>query len=428
MLRVRLTKRAIFFHSLLPILVAAYLTWMPWSVPVTLSESFSYIEFSAQHSLGYPVFLNLFELISPERSNVILAQIWIFAFAVFYLSLSVRKNTDSHLLGIIIALPVLFNPFILSTHYTILPHSLFISFSVLTVAFFLSAFGRAWFFNLFGLGTSIGLCIILECFGWVYLVVMILAAPLIARHNQCSYAKAFILPLFFCLALTSLEGATHKALHETKNDRPHAPHIFANAALMETHQTTPYAEKDPRTLIWDMIEKDLDEKRQDIWTSKNFDERIVKLQSIQSDVEDYFADYQITEAAQLLDKTPNELRLDLAHARIIQDPLAFMQMMVDQYRRLWHGERMITYPLWGLTFITLLIGLWCLLTGSPFNAMFAGAFISATIMQCLTLWIAYTGLGPTNIVTLLSPLFSICFLSIILGFYIAFVSPLRHDH
>lgn len=427
MLRVRLTKRAIFIHSLLPFLVAAYLTWMPLFKPLLGTDSQAYLDFSALFPLGYPVFLVLAEALFRDSYGIIYAQIWLFAFACFYLSLSIRKNTDSHFIGIIISLPVLLNPLVWQSHYTILPHSFFLSFSLLALGFFISAFGRAWFFNLFAFGLFVGLCITLETFGWAYAVLLFVAAPLIARKNNCSIFKAFLLPFVVAVLLVSLETATHKAVHESHTDKPHAPHVFISAILMETEQESPYAEKDPRTLIWNMVEKDLAEARADIWQSPDFSSRIEKLRTYESQLRDSFALRELNGAAALLIKTPNDIRMDIASSRIVQDPLAFFYITFDHYRALWHADPMITYPLWGMTVLCVLFGFWFLMIGTPFNAMFALAFVSSLVLQAQTLWIAHVGVGPSQIVSLLSPFLSICFLSIILGFYIAFVNPLRND-
>ncbi|NVK19019.1 MAG: hypothetical protein HWE30_10010 [Methylocystaceae bacterium] len=364
---------------------------------------------------------------SGDNFAIITTQVWLFALAVFYLSLSVRKNTDSNFLGIIISLPVLLNPLVWDVHHTILPHSFFLSFSLFALAFFLSAFGRAWFFNLFAFGLCIGLCVILESFGWAYLILLVIAPSLIARKNNCSVIKAFILPFIVCAILVGLETATHHGVHEGQRDKLHAPHVFVSAILMETDQQSPYAEKDPRTRIWTMIETDLAQVRSDIWQSPDFSSRIEKLKTYEQGLRDTFASRELNGAAALLIKTPNELRMDIASARIVQDPLAFFYITFDHYRALWHGDPMITYPLWAMTILCVVIGLWFWLLRARFNAMFALAFVSALAIEAQTLWIAHVGVGPADIVSVLSPLLSICFLSIILGFYIAFVSPLRND-
>lgn len=427
MLRVRLTKRAVFLHSLLPILVAVYLSWTPFSDPILTKISLEYLDFSAAYPLGYPVFLNVIELLSADRMWVVHAQVWFFAFSVFYLSLSIRKNTNSNFHGILISLPILLNPYSLSVHYAILPQSLFLSFSLLMLAFFISSFGRCWFLNLAGFGFSVASCILLETNGWAYLVLLLFAAPLIARKNNCSFAKVFFLPLVVCALVVTIESTTHSALHERTNDKPHAPHVFFGAALMDSSQDSPYAEKDPRTIIWSLIETELAKAKTEIWQTDSFDDRLALLQYHKQQIQNGFAQKEISQAARLLEKSENAIRMDIANARIIQDPLAFLKITWDHYHALWHKDTRITYPLWLISAVTLFIGLWCLVRGVKFNPMFALAFICAAGIQAQTLWIAHVGIGSSQILTQLDSLLSTMFIGLIFGFYIAFVSPLRND-
>ncbi|WP_417795134.1 hypothetical protein [Terasakiella pusilla] len=427
MLRVRLTKRTVFLHSLLPILLAVYLSWMPFSEPILNEVSLEYLRFSEAYPLGYPVFLNVIELFSLNRMWVVHAQIWFFAFSVFYLSLSIFKNTNNNLHSLLISLPILFNPYSLSVHYAILPQSLFLSFSLLALAFFISSFGRCWVLNLAGFGFSIACCILLEANGWAYLILLLFAAPLIARKNNCSFAKVFFIPAVVCTLFVTIESTTHSAVHERSTDKPHAPHVFFGAALMDTTQDSPYAEKDPRTVIWSLIETELANVRAEIWQTASFDDRLSLLNYHKQLIKNGFAQQEISQAAQLLEKSENEIRMDIANARIIQDPLAFLKITWDHYRALWHVDYRLTYPLWIISVLTLLIGLWCLLSGVKFNPMFALAFICACALQSQTLWIAHVGIGPAHIVTQLGSLLSTLFIALLIGFYIAVVSPLRND-
>lgn len=427
MLRVRLTKRAVFLHSLLPILLAVYLSWMPFSDPVLNELSLEYLRFSAAYPLGYPVFLNVIELFSLNRMWVAHVQIWFFALSVIYLSLSIRKNTNSNSHGLLIAVSLLFNPYSLSIHYAILPHSLFLSFSLLALAFFISAFARCRFVTLAGLGFSVASCILLENNGWAYLVLLVFAAPMIARKNNCSLAKAFFIPAVICALFVTVEHTTHNALHDTPDERSNAPYVFIGAALMQSTQDSPYAEKDPRTVIWSVIENDLAEVRRDIWQSASFADRLTRLQYYKQQLQNDFAQQEVSSAAHLLEKTENEIRLEIATARIIQDPLAFLEITWDHYHALWHSDSAITYPLWVFSVLTLLIGVWCLLGGVRFNPFFGLAFFCATAIQAQTLWIAHVGIGSPEIVTQLGGLLSTLFLSVLFGFYTALFSPLRND-
>lgn len=427
MLRVRLTKRAILFHAVLPILAACYLTWMPWNEPLFAEATYSYINFDSSHALGYPFFLQIMDMVSQDRFSVVYFQIWFFTFAVFYLSLSIRKNTDNHFFGVLIAIPILCNPIVLATHFTLLPDSLFISFSILAMGFLISAFGYARFINLLGAGLSIGFCITLCPQGWAYTLLIILAAPLMKRRNHCSLTKAFMIPAVACATLVLFEASTYKAIHDAPAARAAAEHIFAGAALMKSNQPTPYAEKDPRTKVWHMIEEDLEGARNDIWNATQFSERKGLLSQKEAQLRGGFADAALLEASQLLAKSINDVRMDIASARIVQDPLAFLQISTDHYRSLWASHTPYTYAVWAITFLCCFFGFWHFLKGEVFNPLFAGCFVSALAIHFLTVWVAHTGLGPQNVVILLSPLITICFTCILLGFYTSFINPIRND-
>ncbi|WP_419798471.1 MAG: hypothetical protein ACNI26_01920 [Terasakiella sp.] len=425
MFRSQLTIRAIVGHMILPFTIALLLTFFPLNQEVMIEGSEAFFNFSPAHSLGYPIFLAFLSLISPEHMDIAYLQVWIYAFTVFVLALGIYRISTNHFFALLCVLCLLLNPFILNTHFAIQPDSLFISTSLMIFGFLLHAIASHGFFALFGFGISIGVAITLCPFGMAYLPLLIIAPTLFLRKNHCSFTKAFLVPALSCIALISLEASSYHTLHNNQEYTPAAANVFASAALMNSNQQSPYASKDPRTALWEKVEQDLQSIRNEIWQEDDFRTRSKLLLSQQQYVSNDFAINALTQAGFMLDKSVDDIRMDIASSRIVQDPLAFLEITLTHYRRIWASDNMLSYPFWAISLLTSLIGLWFWIRGKSFNGAFALAFISAFAVQCQTILSAHIGIGPANPLMFFSPLLSLNVVGLLLGFYMAFINPPR---
>jgi len=425
MMRAPITKRALFGHAAIPFLAAVYLTLFPWDVSLLSPNSDSYLAFSSEHSLAYPVFIELIKMFFEDQYSIVYAQVWLYAFAAFSVSISVRKISGSNFFGLLAVLPICLNPFVNVTHYTIEATSIFISFSLIMLACLISGFARAGFFNLVGFGFFMGLSILLLPMGWAYLALFIFVVPILSQQEHCSLGKAILLPLMICTALITLESTTHASLHDREPKNSASPSFFAKAALMDTEQVSPYASKDPRTQIWQMIEKDLHSARRAIWQETDFNTRQALLDHHEKTIQNKFAIQAFLFAATTLDKSIDDVKMDIASSRIIQDPWAFIKVGLDHYRNIWSGENVTSLLFWALSIVCIVVCFWSLILGKRFCPCFASAYAAALAIQALTFWVAYTGLGSDAVIMLLSPFLVQCVISLILGIYVTFINPIR---
>lgn len=410
---------------IVPFLMALYLTLFPVDTPLLVEASASYIHFSSIHSLGYPVFLQLIELFSDRLSEVVHTQIWLFAFALTCLSLSIRKISASNWLAFFVILPILANPFVLLYHFNISPNSLFISATLLMLASLISAFGQARFRNLFSFGLFTGICITLLPMGWAYIILIFFCSMLISQQKQCGFLKAFIIPLGVVTLITLLESTTFNTLHDEEKESQLASYLFASSSMMQTSQPSPYATKDPRTHIWTLIENDLSTKRNEIWQLKDFTSKENLLIETEENIRLDFAQKEFEFAETILEKSINDIQMDIATSRIIQDPIAFIEICIIHYQGLWESDELIAYGFWFTSLVCVVLSLWFLITGVKFVGGFSAAFASGLAIQAQTIWIAITGLGPDNVIVSLSPLLTISLCCVLVGFYVTYVKPVH---
>jgi len=425
MLRTQLTKLSVIGHLLLPLSVGIFLTVMPLAQQLPNEVSESYFNFATQHSLGYPIFLQLIQIFSADPLSISIVQLWLFCATVFFLSLTLYRTTGSHFFAIFATLSLCINPYLINSHFEVLPDSLYVTISLLMFTFLISGVCSPGFLNLFGFGLMLGICMSIQPYGLAYLPLILIAAPLMIRRNHCGFLRAFFIPVVACLLITALEATTYQALHKEDDFRPAASHIFANAILMDTTQPSPYAPMDPRTGIWDKIENDLSAIRGQIWENSDFKQRQELLQSQEFYLSRDFAINALTQASFMLDKTVDDVRMDIAAARIIQAPLAFLEISINHYRRLWASDNLLSYPFWIISLLASVFGLLAWFRGTAFNAAFALAFCAGLSVQLQTILTAHTGVGHPATLLLLSPLMTLMIIGLLLGFYVSYINPPR---
>ncbi len=424
-MREAFTKRTLFGHLMVPFFTALYMTLFPANTPMMAENSGSYLNFSDIHALGYPFFISLTGLFNESPEAIILAQIWFFAFALTCLSLSIRRVSGNSWLALLSILSISFNPFLQVYHYSIQPYSLFLSFSLIMMSALIFAFGQARFRSLFCFGLFLGLCITVNDFGWGFLILIFFAAPILASQKNCTFFKAFLVPLIMVTVVVLFEATTYTTLHERDRENQVASHLFVRSAMMQSHQTSPYAGKDPRTVIWAKIETDLQDKRESVWALEDFTTKENQLIQSEEEIRLSFAPKEFEFAQTVLDKSRLDIEMDIASSRIIQDPLAFLEISVIHYQGLWESEEMITYAFWLITMAIVLFSLWNLIAFKTFNGAFAASFICALGVQMQTMWVAITGLGPESVVLFLSPFLSLSLCFIIIGVYVTFINPIH---
>ncbi|WP_135081870.1 hypothetical protein [Terasakiella sp. SH-1] len=411
----------------MPLLYIVLVLQLPLGQNLLADGSQAYLDFSPEHSLGYPFFLKIIRFFSTAPLIVAYVQLGLFALALLHLSVTLFRVTASHFLGVSVALLVALNPFVLEYHFRLSTDSLFVTTSLLTLSFLLSCFRRARFLNLSGFGAMIGIGLSLQPYGLAHVLLLFIAAPLNRKKNYCSFPKALLIPLTLCLAIVGIEVVAYNALHENHEFRPATAKIYANTILMETQQSTPYAPKDPRTAIWHKIEHDLAPVRTEIWqTAASKDRQQLLGQHIEESGQD-FAVNAMTQAAFLLGKSVDDIRMDIASARIVQDPLAFLFITVEHYRSIWVEPFALHYAVLLLTAATSFIGLWMWVKGAAFNAPCAIAVYGALMIQGHALIYAHSGLGHGTLITLFSPVITLIILGLVLGFYFCFINPLRRE-
>lgn len=424
-MRDRVSKATIFGHMLVPFFTALYLILFPHDTPLMAETSQSYLGFSHLHSLGYPFFLNAIQIFSDNHQTIIFVQIFLFAFSLFFLSLSIRKASLSSFLAVLTVLSISLNPLTHTYHFTIQPHSLFLTFSLFMMAALISAFAGARFLNLFAFGLFMGLSIAVMELGWVYLVLIFIAFPIFIRQKFCSFGKSFLLPLVIVTLIVLLETVIYYGLHDHEKESPFATFLFAKSVLMDSQQNTPYAVKDPRTHIWNMIETDLEKDRATIWEQDDFTTKENLLIAMEETIRQSFAQKEFSFAETVLEKPIGEIQLDIASSRIIQDPMAFIEICIVHYQGLWQSGEKIAYLFWGVSIAIIVLSFWFLLSGTKFIAPFSAAFATALAVQGQSLWVAVTGLGPDNIIVFLSPFLTISFICVLIGFYISYINPVH---
>ena len=467
MIRTPLSKREFAAHLFVPFCFGLYLTLFPLSQKLLFADSASYIYFSELRSLAYPLFLNIIRFISSELISIAYAQIWLFALSIFFLSLAIRKVSSNNWFGVFISLSLCLNPYSVNLHFQILPQSFLISLNLLMLSCLIYSFAKARLRCLFSFGLFIGLIISTAPIGWAYLALLSFASPLIAQQNNCSRLKAFSIPLCAALLVVTFESATYSALHPNAETSLLPAQLFAKTSLMDAKEPSSYAKNDPRTKIWHMVENDLVSVRTIIWDAPSFATRNDFLMRYETFLTTSFAQDHINSASDILEKSKDDIRMDVASSRIIQNPAAFLEIAFEHYRALWtlqandhpsdvkqvneYREKNAPYPLitheklpqkadsltmlqqpvlygfWLLSFLTLLFGLFAMINRVPFNILFSTSFICALLLHAQTSWIALTSVGTPQMMLALSPLLIIGSISLILSFYCAFFSPIRTD-
>jgi hypothetical protein len=336
-----------------------------------------------------------------------------------------RKVSASNWLAILTTATVCLNPLILPYQFSIQPFSLFLTFTLFMTAALIMAVGCAGFFNLLFFGFFMGLSITVLDLGWGFLGLIFFAALLIARQREGRFLKAIMIPVIGLALPVVTETITYGNIHNTEKDSPFASLLFIKASLMESEQSSPYADKDPRTHIWSMIEYDLLPARNKIWQNKDFTSKENLLLETEGRLLDNFALTELQFAQTVLERPLDDVRLDIATSRIIQDPIAFIKICIVHYQGLWESEEWISYVFWFFTLGICLISFWHLLIGSPFNGAFGASFMCAAALQLQSWWVAVTGLGPDNIVVYLSPFLTLSICSLLIAFYVTFINPIH---
>lgn len=467
MMRTPLSKKEFAVHLFIPFSFALYLSIFASGQELLLADSSSYIYFSELRSLAYPLFLNTVSFISSDLISIAYAQVWLFALSVFFLSLALRKIGSNNWFGLFVSLSLCLNPYSLDLHFQILPHSFLISLNLLMFSCLIYSFAKARLRTLFGFGFFIGLIISTTPMGWAYLSLILFSSLLIAQQNKASRLKTFFIPLCATLLIVTFENTTYSTLHPYAETSPLPAQLFSKASLMEANEPSPYAEKDPRTTIWHMIENDLTAVRIIIWDAPNFATRNDFLMRYEAFLATSFAQDTINSASEILEKSKDDIRMDIASSRIIQNPGAFLSIAFEHYRSLWtmhaishpndvqqvndYRKKNSPYPLinqdslpqeansiaaiqqpvlygfWLLSFLTLLFGLFAMSNRVPFSALFSTSFICALLVHAQTSWIALTTVGTAEAMLTLSPLLIIGSVCLVLSFYCAFFSPIRTD-
>jgi hypothetical protein len=468
MMRAPLKPYEMIAHIIVPLCFALYLTFFPLTYDFIFPDSESYLYYSELRASVYPLFLSAIRVFSDQLISVTYVQIWLFALSVSCLSLAILRISGSHGFTLFITIPLCLNPYSLYSHSRVLPDSLVISLSLLMLTCLIHNLFKARIRGLLGFGFFIGLVISTVSTGWAYILLIFFAAPLIAQQNSCSRTKAFMLPLIGALMIIFFESTLFANLHPETKTSLLPTQLFAKVSLMDTRQSSPYAVNDPRTDIWNMIEHNLAPVRSIIWQAPDFATRTDFLTRYEKFLSVSFADMQIKSASYILKKTNDDIRMDIAIARIIQDPMAFLSIVFDHYRSLWtinahdhpndvnhvnmyraqnspyplmntQGEiqkpntlapiqQPVFYGFWLLSFLTLIFGFWALISRYPFSNFFATSFICALLVHSQTIWMAFSNVGISDMMLPLSPILIVGSLSLILGFYCAFISPIRTDH
>ncbi len=426
LIRARTNKPALVALAMVPVCLVVFLTYWGWGKEPGLSAWYSWRTFSPEHSLAYPVFLWISDLLSPSHNYVVFSQIWLYAIGVFYLCIGIYRVSANHLLAFLCAFVLCLNPFALADLKNLSGDAFSLIVSIWMLGFILSGVRCAGFLNLFGFGLCLGVVLCTEPYNLIYLPLLLICAPLFVRRNHCSFLKAFLLPGIVCAALLSLEASTYASLNPEREYRPATPSIFARAVLMETEQPSPYAPKDPRTRIWKTIEQDLKLLRNGIWRA-DFAQRMDSLKGAEEAIAADFELDAMAQAGLLLNKTADQIRMDITSSRIIQDPLAYAKISWSHYRDFWTRTSLIAPVLGVISLLTCLVGLWYWFARTIFNGPFTLALVVAFMLQGQSLVFACTGVGPAMALVVNSPLFALLIVSLLAGFYSAFISPPRTD-
>lgn len=430
MTRVTVKPIELLAHLLGPLCVALYLTFFPMPFAWDSLQVERYLSFGSQYGLVYPFFVNILALDETRFAPVIYAQIWLFALACFYLSICIHRLSTSLFIGIACAIILLINPFSLGAVFNISHESFFLILTLFLIGFSFSVLWRPRLRNLLGLGIMLGSCIATDPQGWIFFPFLIVIALLAHRDIHCSRSKAFIIPLLTCLLLVIGENESHDILHNGAQRLNISNHLFAQTSLMNSTQESPYAHNDPRTTVWSMIENDLEDRRREIWQAPTFSEHKSRFLDALRDIKQGFALAPLIESQEGTDKSVREIRMDIALSRIIQDPLAYGQVVFNQWRMHWHigdfTNWLFVVP-WAVTLLIMIFGLWAFVTRTLTNPNFAASFISALFIQALVLMETLTGFGSHMSVLTYSSFIALSLLMLVISFYTTFIKPIHTE-
>jgi hypothetical protein len=423
----RTTSKAVtILYALLPLSVMVYLYLIPMSGAILTDSTNLHLNFEPQVTLGYSLFLGLFSPFDHSLLFIITVQVFLYVMGVYLVGLGILKISDSHAFAATSLVLLLINPPILSALFLIDPAALYLSLLIVMLGFYISALNSAAFGNLFGFGTTAGCLAAIFPSGLSFGILLVLALPFYVKKYKCSMAKAFLIPLICFASITVLEAVTFHSLHEKSDYRPSAKFLFANSALMNADLNTPYAEQDPRTFIWERLENDLSEIQSSIWQGDPSETAPNLVQETRR-LENTLEASALEETAILLGKTPNDIRIDIALARMIQSPVAYLETAWVRYHYIWSQEGPFSQAIQWISLISFIIFIWLWLGGHPFSPAFALCFAASFILQSHIIIQAFLGLEQYLPIYMLRPISILFLISLLLGFFNIFIRP-KHNH
>ena len=337
--RVKAARRARGAAHLAYILPAlAYATWLtaaPPSAPVIELDTPSYLHFSATRTAGYPYFLWTVEWLTGDARNAVHFQVWIFAAALGALGHAILRKTRSALFtaGLVIAIAI--NPELARFHFSLITESLFVSVTVLIIAFLIRTTYRPSWQDAAALSALMGVAIALRPVGYAFLPLLAVLALLRWRDLQPSrlrFLAAAVLPAVLMILLETAVYAAHNGLPRKSLTGLHA---FGKAALVDTGAANPYAEDSPYRALWDTLETGAAPARRFIGDAPGFGARKLLRGHYESVMQYSFARPEIAAAKEAAGLSAHQVMAEVGFERLAAAPAAYLRLAANHFGGLW---------------------------------------------------------------------------------------------
>ena len=321
---------------ILPALVyATGLTAAPPIAPVIEPDTLSYLHFSGIRTAGYPYFLWTVERLTGDAESAVYFQVWIFAAALGALGRAVLRETRSALFALGLVLAIAANPELVRFHFSLLTESLFVSATVLIIAFLIRAAYRPRWRDAAALSALMGIAIALRPVGYAFLPLLPALALLRWRDLQPSqprFLAAAVLPAMLVILLETAVYAAHNGLPRKSLAGLHA---FGKAALVETAAANPYAAGSPYRALWDALEKDAAPARALIGDAPGFGASKLLRGHYESVMQYSFARPEIAAAQEATGLSAHEVMSAVGFERLATAPAAYLRLTANHFGSLW---------------------------------------------------------------------------------------------
>lgn len=325
-------------HIWLTILViACVLVTIAWTgiEPQLAPDSSGYLSFSTSRSLGYPLYLALFNTsLGEENLELVVMGHWL----LFLGASLVLANALHQVVGpygaFFTILLITANPFLIEYHQKILTESLFISLCMIVMALVISLMQSATIWKLTAYAIVCCLAYWLRPVALALPALLILLLPLLwpqLKERLLKCGLALIIPAFI---FVGIDTVSQQLIH---GDQPRQSllvnHAFGKAALVPNAEFPQYEANDPRRNLEDILEHGFSDVRGIIRSAPN-----TPIAIFLSSNYEVFAQYQLGQQPEYRFPAISNLRvlqLEVSLSRLWQNPGSYLRLVWLNFKGCW---------------------------------------------------------------------------------------------